>query len=204
MARETIDILNADALRETLEAIREFIKTQRAFKAPTFDPPSIPNDSVVRVTGERVVITTTTTPTTSSTSSTSSTTSTTTPGPKYLYPGKYLVRDFGTTVESEMWIEMADIYVEEVNQFPLEIGRNYPAEYIGQYDGKAVFGVEADAEEEGGGSGSGSGPCPPGGIPISEIIRCTQDGTDIRDACLIIIDGQLVLVDGNGTILAGG
>lgn len=190
MARETIDVLNADALRETLEAIREFIKEHRSFKAPGLEPPSIPNDSVVRVTGQPILATTTTTPAPTSTSSTTSTTSTTTPGPTYLWPGKYLIRDFSTTIPSEKWREIADIYIEEVNGFELEVGKNYPAEYIGQYGGLAVFGVESieDTVE----AGSGSGPC--AGVLISDLIRCTDDGLEIRDGCLTIIDGQIVLI----------
>lgn len=48
-------------------------------------------------------------------------------------------------------------------------------------------------EESGSGNESGSG-CQ-GGIPISDIIRCDESGTSIRDACLAIRNNVLVLID---------
>lgn len=68
--------------------------------------------------------------------------------------------------------------------------------------GDAGAGLKNCNPEEGQTSGSGNDcVC---GIPIGDMIKCVEDGTAIRDACLDIFNGKLVLRSKDGKILSGG
>lgn len=114
-----------------------------------------PGGIIVQVTGDKEQVTTTSTSSTSSTSTTTTTgtgTTSSTPSgadPKYLWPGKFALRNIDSITNGGWWYLGDDCWVQELDNHDLTKGQRYSGQLIGQYKGWPVIGVSIPMGAEG-------------------------------------------------------